>query len=118
MTPSFSAAVSALVYSIVRERCAAQASFPPNLAVDYVLRCHRRLPDFMRLPLRLATLGLDSSTLLTTGRALHQLDHPERWKRIEAWRTSRIGPVRSLLRFYEGLAIFGACENRVDGDTV
>ena len=51
MTPSFSAAVSALVYSIVRERCAAKASFPPNLAVDYVLRCHRRLPDFMRLPL-------------------------------------------------------------------
>ena len=115
MMPSFSAAVSALVYSIVRERCAAKASFPPNLAVDYVLRCHRRLPDFMRLPLRLATLGLDGMTLLSTGRPLHRLDHSERWQRIEAWRTSRIGPVRSLLRFYEGLAIFGACGNEVDG---
>lgn len=110
MTPSFSAAVFALTYSIVRERCAGAEEGSTRLlnrVATYILGCHSRLPDFMRVPLRLATIGLDGSTLLTTGRPLHLLSHEERWRRIERWRASRFSPLRNVLRFYEGLAVFG-----------
>ena len=106
MIPRFSAAVSALTYSVILARCGEIAAAPANRATDYVLGNHARLPDFLRLPLRLATLGLDASTLITTGKPLHQLPHHERWRRIEGWRESRLSILRSLLRFYEGLALF------------
>ena len=107
MLPSFPATVSALTYSIVRERCGETVPLPLNRVVVYVLGCHSRLPDFMRWPLRIATVGLDASTMLTTGKPLHLLSHEERWRRIERCRVSRLGLLRNLLRFYEGLAIFG-----------
>jgi len=120
MTPSFHAAVSALTYSIVRERCPACRDVSPalpNRVVRYVLDSHAHLPDFMRWPLRLATVALDGSTLPTTGRPLHLLRHEERWRRIERWRSSRLGLLRSLMRFYEGLAVLGAY-GEVHGDAV
>jgi hypothetical protein len=110
MTPSFAAAVSALTYSFVRERCRAAGESAPSTAnrvARYVLACHADLPDYMRFPLRIATVALDASTLPATGKPLHLLSHEERWRRIERWRSSRLGPVRNVLRFYEGLAVFG-----------
>ncbi len=110
MTPSFRALVSAITYSILRERCGATlpaSSRTLNRISRYVADCHAGLPDPIRWTLLLATLGIDGSTLLTQGRPLHALPHRERWRRIEGWRTSRLGPLRNLLRFYEGLAIFG-----------
>ncbi len=110
MTPRFDDTVSALTYSSIRERCAVRAPLPAaraNRVVDYVLTSHARLPDVIGLPLRLATLLLDASTMPATGRPFHLLSHEERRRRIERWRVSRISLLRSLLRFYEGLAIFG-----------
>ena len=117
MTPRFSAAVSALTYSVILARCGEIQPATANRATDYILGSHERLPDFMRLPLRLATLGLDASTLLTTGKPLHQLPHPQRWRRIQRWRESRLGVFRSLLRFYEGLALF-AWYAEIHGDAI
>jgi len=110
MPLSFLDAVSALVYSTIRERCGDSGdgtAFPHNRVVRYVLAQHADLPDWMRWPLRLLTVGLDGWTLLNTGRPLHRLDHAERWRRMERWRRSRLGPLRNLLRFYESLAVFG-----------
>lgn len=107
MIPRFAATVSAITYSVVRERCGMADAPARNRVVAFILDRHANLPDYMRLPLRLATIGLDGSTLLTTGRPFHLLPHEQRWQRIERWRASPLGPIRNLLRFYEGLAVFG-----------
>lgn len=107
MIPRFGATVSAITYSVVRERCGNDGPLNPNRVAAFILERHGSLPDFMRLPLQIATVGLDGTTLLTTGRPFHLLSHEERWRRIERWRVSPLGPVRNLLRFYEGLAVFG-----------
>lgn len=110
MHPTFVAAVSALVYSIVAERCGDRgdgAAFPHNRIVRAVLAQHAALPDHVRLPLAWLTLALDASSLLTTARPFHALEPARRWRRIERWRESRLGPLRSLVRFYESLAVFG-----------
>lgn len=109
MLLDFTAAVSAITYSIVAERCGDRGDavvFPHNRVVRTVLAQHAALPDYLRGPLRWLTLGLDLSTLPSTGRRFHALDHDRRWPRIERWRASRLGPLRDLVRFYESLAIF------------
>jgi hypothetical protein len=110
MVPDFTAAVSALAYSIMAERCGDRGdglAFPHNRVVRTVLAQHAALPDYLRGPLRWLTLGLDASTIPTTGRPFHALEHARRWRRVERWRASRLGPLRDLVRFYESLAIFG-----------
>jgi len=117
MRPDFAAAVSALVYSIVAERCGDRgdgAVFPHNRVVRTVLAQHAALPDHVRLPLAWLTLALDASTLPTAGRPFHALEHAARWRRIERWRASRLGPLRNLVRFYESLAVFGWYDERGD----
>jgi hypothetical protein len=109
MRPDFAAAVSALVYSVVTERCGARGDapvFPHNRVVRAVLAQHAALPDYLRLGLAACTLALDASSVPTTGRPFHALEHPQRWRRMERWRGSRLGPLRNLVRFYESLAIF------------
>ena len=115
MRPDFGAAVSALVYSTVAERCGAVADddvFPHNRVVRGVLAQYGALPDYLRPPLRCGTLLLDASTLPLCGRPFHALEHAERWRRMEGWRASRLSAFRDLLRFYESLAVFGWYEQR------
>jgi hypothetical protein len=110
MRRAFPAAVSALVYSLVAERCGDDGggvAFPQNRIVRAVLAQHAALPDHVRLPLAWLTLALDASTLATAGRPFHALEPAARWRRIERWRASRLAPLRSLVRFYESLAVFG-----------
>ena len=110
MGPDFRAAVSALTYSIVAERCgdgSGGPAFPHNRVARAVLAQHAALPDYLRGPLRWLTLGFDASTIPTSGRPFHALDHARRWRQVERWRRSRLGPLRDLVRFYESLAIFG-----------
>ena len=38
----------------------------------------------------------------------HQQGHDRRWKQVEAWRSSKVGPCRDLVRFYESLVVFGS----------
>jgi hypothetical protein len=118
MRPDFGAAVSALVYSTITERCGADAdgaSFPHNRVVRGVLEQYSALPDYLRPPLKWATLALDASTLILRGRPFHALEHAERWRRMESWRASRLSAFRDLLRFYESLAVFGWYEQRDAG---
>lgn len=116
MRPDFAATVSALVYSIVAERCGdapgASDRFPHNRVVRSVLAQYAALPDYLRPPLKWATIALDATTLVPGGRPFHALEHAERWRRMERWRASRVSAVRDLLRFYESLAVFGWYEQR------
>jgi hypothetical protein len=102
--------VSALVYSILRERCGDEGRGVPfvhNGVVRFILEQQGRMPDFLRLGLRAVTLALDGWTIPLTGRSFHRLPHARRWRQIEAWRGSRLRPVRDAVRFYESLAVFG-----------
>lgn len=115
---NFQATVSALVYSLVHERCTGgtpAGCFIENDVVRFVVAQLGRTPDYLRLQLRVATILFDAWPLLTTGNPFHRLGPEVRRRQIEHWRTSRLGPLRNFIRYYEGLAIFGwyaLCEER------
>jgi hypothetical protein len=105
----FEATVSALAYTIVRERCAAREGTEPtqNRVVRRLLEQHTRMPDFLRLGIACLTVGLDLWTVLLTGKPFHRLDHATRWRLLCAWQGKSPTLRRDLLRFFESLAIFG-----------
>jgi hypothetical protein len=51
-------------------------------------------------------VAFDGWGALRAGKPFHVQDHPARWRQVEAWRRSRLGPCRDLIRFYESMAIF------------
>src|SRR5689334_22601408 len=72
--------VSALTYSIIRAHGGAEFSPAHNRVVGFVLAQSLRAPDYLRLPLRLATRLFDLSAVLATGHRFHRL-RPERRQR-------------------------------------
>jgi len=107
---NFQYTVSALVYSLVYDRCTGAETTEPfldNEVVRFVLAQYFRSPDFMRPPLRALTLVFDAWPLLTRGRTFHRLTSAHRIRQIDRWRTSRIAAMRDFIRYYEGLTIFG-----------
>ena len=107
----FSAIVSALCYSVLRERCRPTEretawDFPHNRAVRFVLDQHGRMPGYLCLPFLLVTLAFGGSSVLRYGRPFHRLPHAMRWRQIEAWRNAPIGVCRDLIKFYESFVIF------------
>ncbi len=105
---SFQATVSAFCYSFVAERCLPphQADFPHNRVTQFVLEQHRRMPDYLRLPIVVLTWLFDLGGILYGFRRFHRLEHSLRWRQIEAWRQSRLGFCREFVRFYESLMTF------------
>ncbi len=107
-TVLFQKAVSALCYSYIREVCQTppRIPFPDNRVVAFVLDEISRMPDHLRLPLKLFTLLFDFLALPLLRSPFHRRHHLGRWRWIESWRASPIGPCRDLMRFYEGLVVF------------
>ncbi len=109
----FEAAVSALCYSFIAARYgtrAGQAAPHWNRTVRFVLDQHARMPDYLRLPVVLATLLLDHATYLTDGQCFHRLKPERRAVLIARVRRSNIRPLKDVLRFYEALSIFAFAE--------
>lgn len=105
---SFQAAVSALTYSIIDERCGDRGQrerFPHNRVTRFVLAQHTGMPDHLRLALRGLVLAFDAWPIPVTGRPFHRLPHGRRWRAIERWRRSRLGFRRNLVKFFESLVI-------------
>ena len=106
---SFANTVSAIAYSVIREQCRfaeAGRSCSPNRVTRFVMEQHGRMPHFLRLPLKIATLIFDAWTIPTAGRPFHRLPHEQRWRVIESWKQSPMSFCRDLIKFYESLAIF------------
>jgi hypothetical protein len=104
----FEHTVSALVYSIVRERCVVSGEeWHLNRVVRFVLCQHDHMPDYLRLPIKLLTLVFSMESLLTSGCWFQRLQHKRRWAQVLRWRRSRLGLCRDLIKFYESLAVFG-----------
>jgi hypothetical protein len=105
----FEAAVSALCYTILRERCPDAADgpdFPHNRTVRFVLDQHGRMPDYLRMPFALVTLAFDASSVVRHGRRFRWLPHDQRWRQVIAWRNAPLGPCRDLMKFYESFVVF------------
>lgn len=103
----FERTVAALCYAFIRERYGMRASEPDaswDRTVDFVLRQHARMPDYLRAPFIAATLFFNYASLLTRGGVFYRLAPGQCWKHIEFAR--KLGPFRDLMRFYEGLSIF------------
>ncbi len=107
--PRFEPTVSALTYSLLDAggvTAAAGGRFIQNRVTRYVLAEHGRLPDFLRLPMRVLTLLFDAQTLPFAGAAFHALAPERRAAWIARWRAAPLGACRDFIRFHESLAIF------------
>lgn len=78
---------------------------PYNDVVAFVAAQQRRMPDILRRPILLLTLLFGWSAFLRTGRVFHRQALRVRAAHVAAWRTSRLGVCRDLIRFYESVAL-------------
>lgn len=104
----FTATVSALCYSLIRERYLAgqvTPKFDGNDAVHFVLRQQARMPDFLRFPFMILTLVFACESIARFGSFFHRQPPERRWLQILSWKNSRLGFRRDFVRFYESLAV-------------
>ena len=106
----FKATVAALADAIIGERC--PETYPGEIGADhpvagFILEAHARMPGHLRMPLTSLTVAFALWALPFTGRTFHRLPSDTRRRQIRAWRESRLGVRRDLIKFYETLAIFG-----------
>jgi hypothetical protein len=109
MLLSFNKTVTAMSESIVRELdseigCKTIVSCESD--EPFVLKQCARMPDFLRLPFRCLVLFFDAWAIVFTGRPFHKLAHDRRWRQIQAWKESKIGFRKDLVRFVEGFTVF------------
>jgi hypothetical protein len=105
---TFQETVSALAYVIVRQRCGPKTSEVSHERVaEFVLAQHGRMPDYLRLPLKILTLVFSISSMITSGRPFHRMSCERQCRQVSRWKTSWLGPCRDLIKFYESLVIFG-----------
>jgi choline dehydrogenase-like flavoprotein len=98
---------SALAYSVGHKNAAGNAaacSPPYNDLAEFILLQWRQLPDYLRLPMLVATLGYDFVGLLKRGRLFHALPPEARRAILEASKGSGLGAERDLIRYHESLA--------------
>jgi choline dehydrogenase-like flavoprotein len=120
MKRAFEGAVSALCYAFIRAHFGTRAGQPGpqwNNTVRFVLAQHARMPDYLRLPLQVLTLLFVRWSGFPRPGSYASLDPDRRWSRIAGMRRSIVGPFRDLIRFYEGLAIFGFHEELARAQT-
>lgn len=75
-----------------------------------IIGAQHRMPDYLRAPMYVMTFGFDMLGLLRGGRRFQNLDHDRRLVCIDAWRNSRLGVLRSFVRFYESLFLLIALQ--------
>lgn len=100
--------VSAIVHTIAAEhdRHPSVRRSGPYLGVtEFVAGQVAHMTAPLRLPIRIATCGLSVLSLLTTGSLFHRLTLERRQRLVDRWRTSALGPVRDVIRFYDSLTV-------------
>ena len=100
MMPHYTDTISALTYSLIRERCAVtEQPFAPNSAVRFVIGQQMQMPGHLRWPVQCLTLLFDAW-------GFHRWPHERRWRKIRAWENSRWAVCRNLIRLNARLAAF------------
>ena len=107
MKSMFRETVSAICYEICDWHYAdgeSTALAPPyNDVTEFVFDQWMRMPDYLRQPIRAATVLFCLCALLRTGRPYHRNEVIRRRLQRFAWRSSPLSPLRDLMRFYESL---------------
>src|SRR5690349_16220634 len=95
----FHDAVSALAYSLAQPHANAPELQPPfNDLTQFILTQQAQMPDYLRGPMRAATLGFDLA-------GFHRQPPGKRAQQIERWKNSTRGFQRDLVRYFESLAL-------------
>jgi len=117
-TSRFDQVVQAVVRALLQEHQAADAEAMTPKVAEFVRGQHARMPDFLREPLRILTLALDTSPwFLGYGRPLRRLSPVEASAVLASWRNGWPAARRDLVSFYEVLSVFGlAAERQERGD--
>ncbi|MGI9290079.1 MAG: hypothetical protein ACR2QG_02240 [Gammaproteobacteria bacterium] len=79
------------------------------IAADIVGQ-HGRMPDYLRLPLLIATYVFDFAGLFSGGKRFRHKDSESRQMQLETWKRSRVGSCRNFVRFYESLFLLVALQ--------
>ena len=107
--------VSALAYSLALPHANSPELQPPfNDLTQFILTQHAQMPDYLRGPMRLATLGFDATRF-------HRQPPEKRARQIERWKHSTRGFQRDLIRYYESLALlalYSRAPTRPVGDSI
>lgn len=97
--------VSALAYSLAQPHQTTPELAPPhNDLTQFILTQQAQMPDYLRTPMLLATLGFDAFGVLKGGKRFHRQSLEQRAKQIAAWKNSGLGFQRDLIRYFESLA--------------
>jgi len=101
----FQDTVSALAYSLAQPHESTSELAPPhNELTQFILTQHAQMPDYLRAPMKLAALGFDTFGVVRGGKRFHLQSPGQRAKQIAAWKNSKIGIQRDLIRYFESLA--------------
>jgi len=119
MSGVFPKAVRAITEAVLLDRIGPEAVALAGPVSGFVLGQYSRMPDYLRLPVLTLTLLCDSWPLwLGFWRPLHRLPLEQRRLVIASWKRSRVGFRRSLIKFYESLAVYGwaaGCPEHLNG---
>lgn len=102
------ATISAIVHAIASEHDASPAvphRGPYARVAQFATGQVAHMTAPLRLPMRIATVGLSVLAIVSTGSWLHRLPVERRRRLVDRWRTSRIGAIRDVIRFYDSLAV-------------
>ncbi|MCY4324630.1 MAG: hypothetical protein OXC81_01195 [Betaproteobacteria bacterium] len=76
--------------------------------VEFVIRQIGRMPPLPRLAVAALRGAFQINCLLANGCSFEQLDAAGRTRRLQAWRTSGLAPLRDFVLLHEGLLVFSA----------
>lgn len=95
---------SALTYSLAQPHEVAPGLAPPhNDLTQFILTQHAQLPDYLRMPIKLAALLFDKSDW-PIRQPFHARDPELRARQIASWKRSNLGFPRDFIRYFESLA--------------
>jgi choline dehydrogenase-like flavoprotein len=98
--------VSALAYSLAQTHTSTPDLQPPfNDLTRFILHQHAIMPDYLHAPMLAATLGFDALGMLKAGKRFHCQPPELRARQIAAWKNSRLGFRRDLIRYFESLVL-------------
>lgn len=106
MLPNFDRTVRAIADTLVRQAPSPNAARREMIG-SFLLASHARMPDYLRLGIRVLTLVFDAWPYATTGRPFHALSFDRRVRELDRWGRSRLKFRQSLTTFYRTLATFG-----------
>src|SRR5262245_4685549 len=97
---SFHDTVSALVYSLAEPHAAEpKLAIPFNDLTQFILQQHGAMPDYLRMPMRVATRLFDVAGLANGGKFFYGQSPDIRARQIDGWKKSKVGFQRDVIRY-------------------